>query len=46
MSASALVLGEALQPWKVQAALLVLAGLAVIVLWPRLQTYRSSRKLG
>ena len=45
MSASALVLGEALQPWKVQAALLVLAGLAVIVLWPRLQTYRASRKL-
>jgi O-acetylserine/cysteine efflux transporter len=46
MSASALVLGEALQPWKGQAALLVLVGLAVIVLWPRLQTYRALRNLG
>jgi O-acetylserine/cysteine efflux transporter len=46
MSASALALGEPLQPWKLQAALLVLAGLAVIVLWPRWQAHRASRKLG
>lgn len=46
MSASALALGEPLPPWKLQAALLVLAGLAVIVLLPRLQTYRASRKSG
>lgn len=46
MSASALALGEPLQSWKLQAALLVMAGLAVIVLWPRWQTYRATRKLG
>lgn len=46
MSASTLALGEPLPPWKLQAALLVLAGLAVIVLLPRLQTYRASRKSG
>lgn len=46
MSASALALGEPLQAWKLQAALLVMAGLAVIVLWPRWQTYRATRKLG
>jgi O-acetylserine/cysteine efflux transporter len=45
MSASALALGEPLQPWKLQAALLVMAGLAVIVLWPRWQIYRASRRL-
>ncbi|MBU6437267.1 MAG: EamA family transporter [Betaproteobacteria bacterium] len=33
-SASALALGEPLQPWKLHAALLVMAGLAVNVLWP------------
>ena len=37
MSASALALGEPLQTWKLQAALLVMVGLAVIVLWPKLQ---------
>ncbi len=37
MSASALSLGESLPGWKLGAALLVLSGLAVIVLWPRLQ---------
>ena len=36
MSASALALGEPMQPWKLGAGALVLAGLAVIVLWPRL----------
>jgi O-acetylserine/cysteine efflux transporter len=37
MGASALSLGEALPMWKLGAAALVLGGLAVIVLWPRLQ---------
>lgn len=36
MSASALLLGEPLQDWKLIAAALVLAGLAVNLLWPRL----------
>jgi len=35
MSASALLLGEPLQSWKLLAAGLVLAGLAVNLLWPR-----------
>ena len=43
MSASALALGEALQPWKLQAAALVLAGLAVIVLWPRIRRTLSTK---
>jgi O-acetylserine/cysteine efflux transporter len=38
MGASALSLGEALPGWKLGAGALVLSGLAVIVLWPRLQT--------
>ena len=37
MGASALSLGEALPGWKLGAGALVLSGLAVIVLWPRLQ---------
>lgn len=37
MSASALSLGESLPGWKLGAAALVLAGLAVIVCWPVLQ---------
>ncbi|HAX19828.1 MAG TPA: EamA family transporter [Hydrogenophaga sp.] len=37
MGASALSLGESLPGWKLGAALLVLSGLAVIVLWPRLR---------
>ncbi|OGB12692.1 MAG: hypothetical protein A3B67_19175 [Burkholderiales bacterium RIFCSPHIGHO2_02_FULL_66_10] len=37
MGASALSLGESLPGWKLGAAALVLSGLAVIVLWPRLQ---------
>jgi O-acetylserine/cysteine efflux transporter len=36
MSASALALGEALPAWKLIAAALVLAGLALNLLWPRL----------
>ena len=43
MSASALALGEALQPWKLQAAALVLAGLGVIVLWPKLTQPRLTK---
>lgn len=35
MLASALVLGEALPPWKLGAAALVLAGLALNLFWPR-----------
>jgi O-acetylserine/cysteine efflux transporter len=34
MGASAVVLGEALTPWKVTAAVLVLSGLALNTLWP------------
>jgi O-acetylserine/cysteine efflux transporter len=37
MGASALSLGESLPVWKLGAAALVLSGLAVIVLWPRLR---------
>lgn len=37
MGASALSLGESLPAWKLAAGALVLCGLAVIVLWPRLR---------
>lgn len=37
MGASALSLGESLPGWKLGAAALVLSGLTVIVLWPRLR---------
>lgn len=37
MAASALWLGEPLQPWKLEAAGLVMAGLAVNLLWPRIR---------
>jgi len=36
IGASALLLGEALPAWKLSAAALVLAGLALNILWPRL----------
>ena len=36
LATSALVLGEPLQPWKLAAFALVMAGLAVGVLWPRI----------
>jgi O-acetylserine/cysteine efflux transporter len=42
MSASALVLGEPMQSWKMAAAGLVLAGLAVNVFWPRLRAQYAS----
>ena len=35
LAASAMVLGEPLQPWKLAAFALVMAGLALGVLWPR-----------
>jgi len=38
MGASALLLGEALTSWKLTAALLVLGGLALNMLWPRFVT--------
>ena len=37
MGASALWLDEALPPWKLIAAALVMAGLALNLLWPRLR---------
>jgi O-acetylserine/cysteine efflux transporter len=43
MSASALALGEPMQPWKLGAGALVMAGLAVIVLWPRLTAALKTR---
>jgi O-acetylserine/cysteine efflux transporter len=42
MSASALALGESLSTWKLGAGALVMAGLAVIVLWPRLTQARPA----
>lgn len=44
MGASALSLGEALPGWKLAAGALVLAGLAVIVLWPRLRAALAARE--
>ena len=43
MSASALALGEPLPAWKLGAGALVMAGLAVIVLWPRLMVSMKAR---
>jgi len=37
MSCSALLLGEGLPPWKLAAAALVISGLAVNLLWPRMR---------
>ncbi len=36
MTASAVLLGEPMQPWKLLAALLVMSGLALGILWPRI----------
>ncbi len=44
MGASALWLGEPLPGWKIGAALLVLAGLALNLLWPRLQAALVTRE--
>ena len=43
MSASALVLHEPLQSWKLTAAALVLGGLAINTLWPVLARRRAAR---
>lgn len=43
MSASALLLGEGLPAWKLLAAGLVLAGLAVNMLWPRIRALRAAQ---
>ncbi len=43
MSASALLLAEPLPVWKLQAAGLVMAGLALNILWPRWQARRLGR---
>ena len=43
MAASAVWLGEPLQGWKLLAAALVMAGLCLNVLWPRLAAIRGAR---
>ncbi len=43
MGASALLLSEALPVWKLSAALLVIGGLALNLLWPRLTWARAPR---
>ncbi len=42
MSASAVLLGEGLPAWKLLAAGLVLAGLAVNMLWPKIRALRAA----
>lgn len=42
MGASAFWLGEPLQDWKLQAAGLVMAGLAINLLWPRVMSARRA----
>ncbi|MCM2308658.1 MAG: EamA family transporter [Sulfuritalea sp.] len=43
MGASALWLDESLPPWKLAAAALVMAGLAINLLWPRLRAALAAR---
>jgi len=43
IAASAAWLGEALQPWKLEAMALVLAGLFVNLMWPKLAAARRAR---
>jgi O-acetylserine/cysteine efflux transporter len=43
IGASALLLGESLPAWKLAAAALVLAGLAINLLWPRLRAALARR---
>jgi O-acetylserine/cysteine efflux transporter len=44
MGASALLLGEPLQDWKLEAAFLVMAGLALNLFWPRLRVALARQK--
>lgn len=46
MSASALLLHEAMPLWKILAALMVMGGLALNLLWPRLRLYLNARSVG
>jgi O-acetylserine/cysteine efflux transporter len=46
MAASALWLGEALPPWKLVAAAMVVAGLALNLLWPRLRARLADQSGG
>lgn len=46
MGASALLLGEALPLWKLVSAALVMAGLAMNLLWPRLQAQLAGTTKG
>lgn len=41
LSSSALLLGEPLQPWKLSAFALIMAGLVLGVLWPRIKQWTS-----
>ncbi len=41
MGASSVILGETLPDWKLEAAALVMAGLAIGLLWPRLAALRA-----
>jgi O-acetylserine/cysteine efflux transporter len=43
MGASAVWLGEALPAWKLIAAALVIAGLAINLLWPRVRGVLAAR---
>lgn len=43
MGASALILGEPLQDWKILAAALVMSGLAIGLLWPRILARVTNR---
>ena len=43
MASSALLLGESFPQWKLAAAGLVMSGLAVSLLWPRLSAARALR---
>jgi O-acetylserine/cysteine efflux transporter len=42
MDASAVLLGEPLTSWKLTAAVLVLGGLALNTLWPRIAQRRAA----
>ncbi len=42
MGASALLLGEPLEAWKLAAAALIMAGLCINMLWPRLADWRTN----